>query len=58
LSGQHIWFWKKLIMEAENIVKTNYPQIKKIAVISGIWVRWYYEKLWYKLEWEYMVKVI
>jgi len=58
LSGQHIWFWKKLIMEAENIVKTNYPQIKKIAVISGVWVRWYYEKLWYNLEWEYMVKVI
>lgn len=58
LSGQHIWFWKKLIMEAENIVKTNFPQIKKIAVISWVWVRWYYEKLWYKLEWEYMVKVI
>lgn len=58
LSGQHIWFWKKLIAEAERIVKTNYPQIKKIAVISGVWVRWYYEKLWYKLEWEYMVKKV
>jgi histone acetyltransferase (RNA polymerase elongator complex component) len=27
-----------------------------MAVIAGVWVRWYYEKRWYHLEWEYMVK--
>lgn len=55
---QHIWFWKKLIAKAEEIVKNNYPQINKIAVISWIGARNYYEKNWYKLEWEYMVKYI
>ncbi|EKD44256.1 MAG: hypothetical protein ACD_71C00195G0005, partial [uncultured bacterium (gcode 4)] len=33
-----------------------YPEIKKIAVIAGVWVRAYYEKLGYELEGEYMVK--
>ena len=55
---QHIWFWKKLIAKAEEIVKNNYPQINKIAVISWIGARGYYEKSWYKLEWEYMVKYL
>jgi histone acetyltransferase (RNA polymerase elongator complex component) len=27
-----------------------------MAVIAGVWVRQYYEKRWYHLEWEYMVK--
>lgn len=52
---QHIWFWKKLIAEAERISKDEY-NIWKIAVIAWVWVRWYYEKRWYSLNWEYMVK--
>lgn len=52
---QHIWFWKKLIAEAERISKEEY-NIWKIAVIAWVWVRWYYEKRWYSLNWEYMVK--
>ena len=52
--GQHIWFWKKLILEAEKITIQNW--YKKMAVIAWVWVRWYYEKRWYHLEWEYMIK--
>lgn len=52
--GQHMWFWKKLILEAENIAQKSW--YKKMAVIAWVWVRQYYEKRWYKLEWEYMVK--
>ncbi len=54
--GQHIWFWKKLILKAEEISKNQWYQ--KIAVIAWVWVRWYYEKRWYILEWEYMVKYL
>lgn len=54
--GQHIGFWKKLIEEAEKIAKENW--YKKMAVIAWVWVRGYYEKRWYNLEWEYMVKNI
>lgn len=53
--GQHIWFWKKLIAEAEKLTKENH-KIDKIAVIAWVWVREYYKKRWYSLEWEYMVK--
>ncbi len=53
---QHIGFWKKLITKAEEIAKQNW--YKKMAVIAWVWVRQYYEKRWYKLEWEYMVKEI
>lgn len=52
---QHIWFWKRLIAEVERISKEEY-NIDKIAVIAWVWVRWYYEKRWYHLDWEYMVK--
>ena len=52
--GQHIGFWKKLISESEKIAKENW--FKKMAVIAWVWVRAYYEKRWYKLVWEYMVK--
>jgi len=67
---QHFGLGKKLMAEAERIVKeynlrnrqfrkAEYPgnyQNKKIAVISGIGVRKYYQKLGYKLEGTYMVK--
>lgn len=53
--GQHIWFGKKLIAEAEKIIKEKYG-IKKMAVIAGVWVQAYYEKRGYRKEWTYMVK--
>lgn len=55
-SGQHQWFGKKMIAEAEKIITEKYPTIAKMAVISGVWVRPYYEKRWYELKWEYMIK--
>jgi histone acetyltransferase (RNA polymerase elongator complex component) len=44
--------------KAEQIILTNHPNVKKIAVIAGVWVRAYYAKLGYTLEWEYMVKIL
>ena len=55
-SIQHKGFWKQLMEIAEQI--SQWHQYKKLSVISGIWVRAYYKKLWYKLEWTYMVKKI
>jgi len=52
--GQHIWFWKRLVARAEEIVKPLW--IEKMAVISWVWVRAYYEKRWYKLDENYMIK--
>ena len=52
--GQHIGFGKKLIAEAEKIALEN--GFKKMAVIAWIWVRQYYEKRWYQLKGEYMIK--
>jgi len=52
--GQHIGFWKRLIAKAEKLAKENW--YKKMAVIAWVWVRQYYEKRWYSLVWEYMVK--
>ena len=54
--GQHLWFWKKLIIESEKIASEN--GFKRMAVIAWVWVRWYYEKRGYKLEGEYMLKDI
>lgn len=51
---QHLWFWKRLISKAEEIAVNAW--YKKMAVIAWVWVRQYYEKRWYYLEWEYMVK--
>jgi len=53
---QHLGFGKKLIAESERIASESW--YKKMAVIAGVWVRWYYEKRWYDLEGEYMVKDI
>ena len=52
-ASQHQGMGKKLIIEAEKIVKKN--KIDKLAVISGVGVRGYYRKLGYKLENGYMV---
>ncbi len=51
---QHSGLGKKLVAEAEKITKNN--KLNKLAVISGVGVRKYYEKLGYKLSQTYMVK--
>ncbi len=53
-TGQHMGFGKKMMKEAECIVREKYKSIEKIAVIAGIWAREYYRKLGYILEDEYM----
>lgn len=49
-------FGRRLIEKAEEIVRENFPGVEKIAVIAGVGVRGYYEKLGYTLEGEYMMK--
>ncbi len=51
---QHSGLGKKLLAEAEIITRKN--KIKKIAVISGIGVRQYYQKFGYCLKGTYMIK--
>ncbi len=51
---QHKGFGRQLMEIAEQISQSH--KYKKLSVISGIWVRAYYRKLGYKLEWTYMVK--
>ncbi|MFA4872054.1 MAG: tRNA uridine(34) 5-carboxymethylaminomethyl modification radical SAM/GNAT enzyme Elp3 [Patescibacteria group bacterium] len=51
---QHLGLGKKLLKTAEKICREN--RLKKIAVISGIGVRKYYEKFGYRLEGSYMIK--
>jgi len=54
-SPQHRGIGKKLIKEAERIAEKEFG-LKKIAVISGVGVRRYYQKLGYKLKDTYMTK--
>ncbi len=56
IGSQHKGYGKKLMAEAERITKKN--NVKKLAVISGVGVRGYYEKLGYKKEGTYMIKEI
>ncbi|MBI5765982.1 GNAT family N-acetyltransferase [Candidatus Falkowbacteria bacterium] len=51
---QHLGLGKKLLKTAEKICREN--RLKKIAVISGIGVRKYYEKFGYRLKGNYMIK--
>ena len=53
---QHKWFGRQLMEVSEIISKDSW--YKKLSVISGIWVREYYKKLWYKLEGTYMTKLL
>lgn len=52
---QHQGLGKKLIQEAEKIAQKEF-NLKKIAVISGVGVRKYYEKLGYYQKDTYMIK--
>ncbi len=54
INTQHRGFGKKLMKKAEEIAVEN--GYNKIAVISGVGVRKYYEKLGYKLNNNYMIK--
>ncbi len=54
LAIQHLGLGKKLMETAEKISKKQ--GVKKIAIISGIGVRQYYQKLGYQLEGTYMTK--
>jgi len=51
---QHLGLGKKLLMEAEKITRQH--SLNKIAVISGIGVRPYYNKSGYQLAGTYMAK--
>lgn len=57
ISPQHKGLGKKLMKEAERIIKKEYC-LKKMAVISGIGAREYYRKLGFALKNTYMVKNI
>jgi histone acetyltransferase (RNA polymerase elongator complex component) len=52
--AQHRGFGRKLMVEAEAIAKAK--GFTKSAVIAGVGVRKYYEKLGYELADEYMMK--
>ena len=54
--AQHFGFGKKLIVEAEKIVRNK--KIKKLAVISGIGVKNFYRKLGFYDDGSYLVKKI
>ena len=54
--SQHKGFGTKLMKTAEKLSKKNW--FEKVSVISGVWVRLFYKKIWYKLEGTYMVKEI
>ncbi len=54
--SQHVGFGRRLIARAEEIAKEH--GAKKLAIIAGVGVRKYYEKLGYELEGTYMVKIL
>ncbi len=51
---QHQGFGSQLMQTAEFIAQQSW--YTKLSVISWIGVRAYYQKIWYSLEWTYMVK--
>lgn len=57
ISPQHKGLGKKLVEEAEKIVKQEFD-LKKIAVISGVGVRPYWRRLGYRLKETYMIKYL
>ncbi len=53
---QHTGLGRQLMSLAEQIAHKKWYHI--LSVISWVWVRWYYAKLWYKLVGTYMIKKI
>ena len=53
---QHTWFGKQLMQIAEQISKQK--KYTRLSVISGVWVKQYYQKIWYIKEWTYVVKLL
>ncbi len=53
-TAQSKGFWGQLMEMAEKIASIRWYEA--LSVISGVWVKWYYEKIWYSREWTYMVK--
>jgi elongator complex protein 3 len=51
---QHTWFGKQLMQVAEKIAKQK--KYTRLSVISGVWVKQYYEKIGYKKKWTYVIK--
>jgi len=51
---QHTGFGKKLMKIAERISQSQWYSF--LSVIAWIWVKGYYEKLWYEREGTYVVK--
>ena len=56
-AAQHQGFGKKLIAEAEKIVKKEF-NLSKISVIAGVGTREYFSKLNYFLDQTYMTKIL
>lgn len=54
---QHQWIGGLLMQTAERIAGEA-RWYKRLSVISGIWVRWYYKKLGYELIGTYLVKTL
>lgn len=53
---QHTWLWRRLLSFAYKMSKlAKYTQL---SVISWVWVRAYYQSLWFELKWTYMSKII
>lgn len=52
--SQHVGFGRRLIERAEEIAREN--GALRLAIIAGVGVRKYYEKLGYRLDGTYMVK--
>ena len=57
ISAQHKGLGKKLMREAEKIIKKEF-KLKKIAVISAIGTKQYFRKLGYRLKGNYMIKTL
>ena len=57
-SGQHQGFGKRLIVRAEEIIRSEFPEIQRMAVISGVGAKPYYRNLGYTDSGTYLSKVL
>ncbi len=56
MKAQHKWYGTRLMELAADIARTR--KYKYVSVISGIWVKKYYEKIWFEESGTYMVKKV